>query len=430
MARTLNNEVDILNIASLDNDIKDSFTRAMISEDVNTTSAAARKYLEGEYFIHNDRCLYKALEEIAAGTTITPDVNAEVVTVSEELVRLFAQSPEGIFEVISNVQDSDTATRSFVKGEQIIWKDKQLYNVTADVVSGGTWTVGTNIDLADNLTSQIRTLTNNNYAMLHTLGAKNMLPNNATTQIINGVTFTVNSNGTVRAARSSASQDNSWLTIAENLVLPSGNYILNRCPTGGGSNTYGLVFDSDIQTSPQYCYGEYLAFTVTEGEKIRIRIRISSSFNSSVLIPPMIRPAAVIDSTYVPYAMTNRELTDFASEINSISRVDKTTSSSLGNNSWGNVCSKTLTAGTYLVIAQNEFGGNSNGRRGTGIGTSSVIVKYGRVFVAAPDNNTFSMQYVTVITLTETTVITNQAIQSSGTTIDHLNGSLIAIKLS
>ena len=165
MARTLNNEVDVLNIASLDNDIKDSFTRAMISEDVNTTSAAARKYLEGEYFIHNDRCLYKALEEIAAGTTITPDVNAELVTVSEELVRLFAQSPEGIFEVLSNVQNGDTATRSFVKGEQIIWKDKQLYKVTADVVSGGTWVVGTNIDLADNLTSQIQTLTNNDTAI-------------------------------------------------------------------------------------------------------------------------------------------------------------------------------------------------------------------------------------------------------------------------
>lgn len=161
MARTLNNEVDVLNIASLDNDIKDSFTRAMITEDVNTTSAAARRYLEGEYFIHTDRYLYKALEDIEAGTIITPDVNAEVVTVSEELVRLFAQSPEGIFEILSNIENSSVASKNYVKGSQFIWTDKKLYEATANIVSGSTFVIGTNIKLADNLTSQIQTLANN-----------------------------------------------------------------------------------------------------------------------------------------------------------------------------------------------------------------------------------------------------------------------------
>lgn len=300
MARTLNNEVDVLNIASLDNDIKDSFTRAMITEDVNTTSAAARRYLEGEYFIHTDRYLYKALEDIAAGTAITPDVNAEVVTVSEELVRLFAQSPEGIFEILSNVENTSVASKKYVKGSQFIWTDKKLYEATADITSGSTFVVGTNIKLADNITSQIQTLTNNEDAMLNVLGAKNLLPNNATSQIRNNVTMTVNSDGTITLS-GTASTDTYFVIANRDLNFDSDSIL-----TGAANDHIRLAaYDGN-----SYFQDLGNGVAVPKGAYQLVEIIIAENTDTTgVKLYPMIRPASVADDTYVPYAMTNRGLT-------------------------------------------------------------------------------------------------------------------------
>lgn len=329
------------------------------------------------------------------------------------------------------------ASREYNVGRCFIMSDGKLYKATEHIAAGDAIVVNVNV-IQTNIDELFESITPEQITsiepMLNILGAKNLLPNNATTQTVNGITFTVNADGSVTVSTdSSGATVNTGFDLSSSTLEDMGlkvgeRYTLSGCPSGGSNSTFMLNipnFGTDI--------GSGVTSSVNSSninQKCRIVITQGTIITTPISFKPMIRPASVADDTYVPYAMTNRALTDFASNINSMSRVDKTTSSALGNNSWGNVCSKTLTAGTYLVIAQNEFGGNSSGRRGTGIGTSSVTVKYGRVFAAAPDNNTFSMQYVTVITLTETTVITNQAIQSSGTTIDHLNGSLITIKLS
>lgn len=314
MARTLNNEVDVLNIASLDNDIKDSFTRAMITEDVNTTSAAARRYLEGEYFIHTDRYLYKALEDIAAGTIITPDVNAEVVTVSEELVRLFAQSPEAIFEILSNVENTSVASKNYVKGSQFIWTDKKLYEATADIASGSTFVVDTNIKLAENFTSQIKTLANNDTAVINILGAKNLCPNDAVNQTLNGVVFQINSqvhSKNYKAISAAGTNDGSALSILElgTVTLPYGTYILSGCPSGGSGTTYALnAYDSSNINAIDY--GDGATFDVGySGATVTIRFIVYRNASIEASIFPMIRPASIEDDTYVTYTMTNRELT-------------------------------------------------------------------------------------------------------------------------
>ena len=163
MPRTLNNEVDVLNIASQDNDIRDTFTREMISDDQEDLTVASRAYDVHEIFIGSDRYLYQALTTIAEGATITPGTNVKIVHISDLLYQLFSQSPVYIQEIISNIETSDKATRNYSKDQQFIWTDGELYTCTTAISLGTTLTVGTNIAASANITEQIKALDNRFY---------------------------------------------------------------------------------------------------------------------------------------------------------------------------------------------------------------------------------------------------------------------------
>ena len=153
------------------------------------------------------------------------------------------------------------------------------------------------------------------YADNGVLGAKNLLPNNAKSQTINGVTFTVNADGSVTA--------NGTATAAIDLVLcydlPSlygGRYILSGCPSGGAVNKYRItayrVDSIDGQSGSLFDIGNGLEFTYknTTGN-VRFIIYIENGVTvSNLTFKPMLRLASDPDDTYQPYAMTNRELTE------------------------------------------------------------------------------------------------------------------------
>ena len=153
--RVLNNEIDLLNIANQDNDIRDSFTRAMISEDEEPLDVATRDYDVNEFFIGNDRWLYKTLRPVITGETLTPTVNCFRTTLSDQVYRLFAQSPDLIREVLSNLEDGENATVNYAKGEYFIWYDGFLYKTLAALTIGTPFTVNTNIVKCKNITDEI-----------------------------------------------------------------------------------------------------------------------------------------------------------------------------------------------------------------------------------------------------------------------------------
>lgn len=69
---------------------------------------------------------------------------------------------------------------------------------------------------------------------------KNLLPNTATSQTINGVTFTVNPDGSVTANGTASAT--TVIAISSALSLASGStYALGGCPSGGSSTTYSLM---------------------------------------------------------------------------------------------------------------------------------------------------------------------------------------------
>lgn len=144
-------------------------------------------------------------------------------------------------------------------------------------------------------------------AIENVYGSKNLLPNNAVTQTISGVTFTVNADKSV-TANGTATADiflELYGAISYSMVT-----ILTGCPTGGSAQTFLMGF----RGSP---WDTGSGVTIVDTNVSRIpAIFIKSGYTANNLtFKPMIRDARVKDATYVPYAMTNRELTEYSNMI-------------------------------------------------------------------------------------------------------------------
>ena len=127
-----------------------------------------------------------------------------------------------------------------------------------------------------------------------TTTGKNLLKNVATSQVINGVTFTVKEDGSVVA--NGTATDLTALTI-NNISLPNGAYILSGCPKGGAWNTYSLQYKFGSQDA-----GSGLNLPISDSELKNIRILVYAGVTlSNVVFKPMIRRASISDDTYEPY---------------------------------------------------------------------------------------------------------------------------------
>ena len=130
---------------------------------------------------------------------------------------------------------------------------------------------------------------------------KNLLKNTATSRTLNGVTFTVNADGSVTAngtASARAIYDIGSISEAD-------SYILNGCPSGGGSTTYGIFVSMEKTgetTQYENDYGSGAGFQLQSGWIARIRVDIKSGQTvSNLTFYPMIRRADILDDTYEPY---------------------------------------------------------------------------------------------------------------------------------
>ena len=132
-------------------------------------------------------------------------------------------------------------------------------------------------------------------------GAVNLAPNNATTQTINGITFTVNDDGSV-TANGTATADASLLL--SNVVYPKGTYKKSGCPSGGSYSTYfmGGTTGNDL--------GDGVTFTAdgTTSYKLYCNV-VSGATVSNLTFKPMLTVPSY-NGDYVPYAKSNKELTE------------------------------------------------------------------------------------------------------------------------
>ena len=139
------------------------------------------------------------------------------------------------------------------------------------------------------------------YKVPVTVAGKNELQNTATSQTKNGVTFTVNSDGSV-TCNGTATQT-AVCTLNDTFSLEPGKYKLTGCPAGGGHiDKYKL----DI-VAPPISYGTDIgngsSFTVSStltNTQYRIVIYNNQVCNNLTFYP-MIRKADIEDDTYEPY---------------------------------------------------------------------------------------------------------------------------------
>lgn len=201
--------------------------------------------------------------------------------------------------------DSTTQTEKLVAGAEYPTIDSAMSSTSTNPVQNKV------------INSEIQTLTNNDDAMLNVLGAKNLFCHTYTSQTSVGYTVTVKDDGSLRFVGSVPSGSTySAFAITTTLSLKKGRYILSGMPLNTEHNSYLRIYRLDKTIlSPSAVYnfsnvGE-AEFEVTEDTTgIRADIVLMASDNlSDITVSPMIRPASVADDTYVPHAMTNRDLT-------------------------------------------------------------------------------------------------------------------------
>lgn len=156
--------------------------------------------------------------------------------------------------------------------------------------------------------------------------SKNLLENKAVSNTSNGITYTVNSDGSVTCngtanGLSTCSIKGTPSSTVGAITLPAGTYKIR-----GGYSTNCVV---DCQVNGAY-YAYPLrdtnqdTFTITEPTTLGyVRIRVASGTTlNNVTVYPMICKADIEDDTYVPYVMSNDELTKYVS--NDVSLIDTT----------------------------------------------------------------------------------------------------------
>ncbi len=129
---------------------------------------------------------------------------------------------------------------------------------------------------------------------------KNLLKNTAVSQTKNGVTFTVNEDGSVTANGTATS--NAIFTLSE-IALTAGNkYTLSGCPEGGSSSTFKLYgLDTTNWAGEGNDYGNGDTFT-NKRSPVQYRIVIYAGYTADNLtFYPMLRYAEITNNTYEPY---------------------------------------------------------------------------------------------------------------------------------
>ena len=143
-------------------------------------------------------------------------------------------------------------------------------------------------------------------------GAKNILRFTARTETVGGVTFTVNADGSVTLDGTKTNND--WFYLSVGNELKKDTYIISSgLPAQDNYNVRLLVTTQDsLSSAIMVCEQERQTrqYTLTRDYSgLYYAIRVGSGTTvDNLTIKPMLRYASITDSTFAPYAPTNREL--------------------------------------------------------------------------------------------------------------------------
>ena len=137
-------------------------------------------------------------------------------------------------------------------------------------------------------------------------GNNNLLPNTATTQTINDVTFTVNADKSI-TVNGLASADTNFVVNQTTEIKKSGNYILKGCPQYGSSTTYYMRSTRGLVVSDTGSGSYPTAYNV--GDAVYLFIHIHGGYNADNLVfKPMIIHENETDTEYHAYQGTTANI--------------------------------------------------------------------------------------------------------------------------
>ena len=153
-------------------------------------------------------------------------------------------------------------------------------------------------------------------------GAKNVLnyseigtnSSHGTSYTVNGVTFTMNPDGTVTATRVESSDSDSTCNLRTadgNLAvddLCDGNHVLSGCPSGGGSTDYSII--AIRGTYRMEDYGNGIVLDNTSEKSVIVVLAVRKAFTGTITFKPMLCTKAAWDIShqYVPHRPSYDEL--------------------------------------------------------------------------------------------------------------------------
>lgn len=216
----------------------------------------------------------------------------------------------------------DAPSVPYETGSYLVGSDKKLYRVTQDIAITDNITVGTNVEEEPVVVGldRIQPIETELVDVNNIAGAKNFCPNNATTQTVTDVTFTVNTNGSVGVSGTPAATRQLVLNNG-GLMMAKGSYTLS---SGSDRVVLQARKQSDstiIGRSNGYQYPA--TFTLAADTSVVFNLYTTGTSAISTIAYPMCRMASDPDTTYVPYAMSNREATSQISNLTN--RVDAKT---------------------------------------------------------------------------------------------------------
>lgn len=250
------------------------------------------------------------------------------------------------------------ATGSTIDKDTYFWLNGNFVQALTDIAVNATFTANSNYKVANDVLNEFEGGSSGSgssediEAIVNVYGAKNLnsYPYFNTTKSVGGFTYTDNEDGTITAEGTFSGIEyyafslHSAYSANNSLTLKRGRYILNGCPSSGSANTYYIKIWVNNTENAYLDTGEGVEFEVTTESLVHMEIHVYSGVDLStpIIFKPMIRDARISDTTYVPYAMTNKDLTD--------KKVNKTDISSIQLTGTTNTSGSTITAGTWFYL--------------------------------------------------------------------------------
>ena len=185
--------------------------------------------------------------------------------------------------------------------------------------------------------------------------------------------------------------------------MKAGTYILSDSNTGDFSNTCFLQLVNETETTAiaQCATSHEVEFTLASDQTVILRLFYKEAVTFDYTYKPMIRYAADTDSTWVPYALTNQQLTPIAQSVSNPNLLD---------NPWFTVNQRGFTSGTVdgkyfvdrwffsatdanITVTKSTSGININGTVSSEENLMCQKFEYDRLLCSAGDDYTLSVMF-------------------------------------